>query len=161
MPALTDADNRRIRVLTWEAAGVAVAVISLLVAVVYSGPHLRATKQAMQLQLMTDVEAQVNESLSGLWKHENELILVETSQRRYLSSGTRGEVERAFAYMEYAAWLFESRSVDFRPALEFFGPNLACRYEHVLLPTGGGARAVAENYPNLTQFVRAYRPCRE
>jgi hypothetical protein len=145
---------------SWEAAGVVVGVLSLAGALFYSALQLRHTREATQLQLMTELNTQLNDSMARLWMHEDEVLAIQGDDTKFLSQRAIADIDRATLYMEYWAWMLRSEFVTLPDARELWGPSMACRYENVIL-ADASPDAVAEAYPNLTDFVRSYRPCRE
>jgi len=158
---MTEPAPRRSRLISLEVLGLAVAILSLAAALIYNGRQLHQTREATQLQLMTNLNAQLNDSMARLWKHENEMIAIQTGEREFASSSAKLDIDRAFAYMEYLAWLFDAKFLDLPDAEKLWAPSMACRYENVLLPTSASADDAAHDYPHLTRLVRAYRPCKE
>ena len=141
------------RRVPWQAVGTVTAVLSLVAALVFNGIQVRnnghqqrASREATELQLLTQLNGVVNDAtlgISGVLNRANKTSLA-------LSSRERALLDHALGEFDYVAWLFENRFLTLPAAKRYWLNALGCAYHSALLLEP--RRELKRNFPALARF---------
>jgi hypothetical protein len=145
------------RLLRIESVSVLVALGSLIAALVFSTVQARLTKEATELQLLTQLHALVTESQATVDLAQVQKSIDDGSYAGGLDYKQNQQLTRAASNMDYLAWLFEEDFIDLPRAGKLWQPAMRCFYEagrHFW-----GVEKMRASYGSLTRAARGGEPC--
>ena len=151
--APTAARSRRRHIIDISAI---TAIASLVVALVFNGIQVsdsadqaRASRQATELGLLTQLNGIVAQSEATVSPLDNEFKQTEELNRQ-LSAKTEASLAVTLKNLDYLAWLFNNGFVSIPGARALWGRRMECMYATAVLVYGPTANV---RLPNLERFV--------
>lgn len=142
----------------WAAWSAAVAVISLIAALVFNGIQVRdsanAQRQARvatELGLLAEIQTAMTRSIYAKVPHADELRDLEADRRSSLSRRAYQLVAEEAYGMNYFAWLFNNGYLKAPEADELLGPVMVCEFQQLFVRV---FEDPAGEVPELTKFVQ-------
>ena len=142
----------------WAAVSTVVAVLSLLAVLVFNAIAVRDTSTAQQqartateLGLMTQLQAELNESVYGRVKYAAQFDELDEGKRRTLTPLAYRALAEEATNMDYLAWLFNSGALTTQGSDELWGPVMICEYQQAIAPS---LQQPAQEVPQLVRFIQ-------
>jgi hypothetical protein len=133
------------------------AIVSLVVALVFNGLQVRdsaeqarASRQATELGLLTQLNGIVARSESTVSPLDREFLQAEAHSGAVLSPKTEASLAITLKNLDYMAWLFNKGFVDIPGARQLWARRMKCMYATAVLVYGKTANV---RLRNLQQFV--------
>ena len=138
---------------TVEMIGAVTAIVSLAAALFFNGCQVketakqqRATREATEVQLLTQLNGVVNDGTLQIAG-----VLNRTDKRNErLSYRERALFDHALSEFDYVAWLFDNKFLTLSAAKAYWRQPLACAYHSAVLLEP--RREVDRNFPSLARY---------
>jgi hypothetical protein len=159
------ANRSRSHSLTWSWEGLSgvVAVVGLAAAVLFNGcqvsqgaDSLRESRTATELQLLTQLQTVLKETVYGRYPYIGEIRALRRGVRRSVSEKAQRAVLEEAADLDYLAWLLTAGHVRTSGAERLWRAVMVCEWRLAIVPVLG-QDVVSASAPNLEHFVTKHQ----